>query len=74
MRIFVKAKPSAKEAKIEKLDDDNFIVSVKEPPVKGMANAGIIKILAEYFKVSPSQIKIISGYTSKNKIIEIKND
>lgn len=72
MKIFIKAKPSAKEAGVEKLNDDNFIVSVKEPPVKGMANAAIIEILAEYFKVLPSQIKIISGYTSKNKIIEIK--
>lgn len=72
MRIFVKAKPNAKEAKIEKLDDEHFVVSVKEPPIKGMANAAIIEILEEYFKVSPSQIKIISGYTSKNKIIEIK--
>lgn len=72
MKIFIKAKPSAKEAGVEKLNDDNFIVSVKEPPVKGMANVAIIEILAEYFKVLPSQIKIISGYTSKNKIIEIK--
>lgn len=72
MKIFIKAKPSAKENKIEKLNETHFVVSVKEPPIKGMANAGIIKVLAEYFKVSPSQIKIISGYTSKNKIIEIK--
>ena len=73
MKIFVKAKPSSKEAKVEKLDNEHFIISIKEPPVKGMANAAIIEILAEYFKVSFSQIKIISGYTSRNKIIEIKN-
>ena len=72
MRIFVKAKPSAKEAKIEKIDENNFIIAVKEPPVKGMANAGIIKALAEYFNISSVNIKIVSGYTSRNKIIDIK--
>jgi len=74
MRIFVKAKPAAKENKIERLDDDNFIVSVKEPLIKGMANAGIIKILAEYFNIAHSRIKIISGYASRNKVVDIQND
>ena len=72
MRIFIKAKPSAKEAKIEKIDEANFIIAVKEPPVKGMANAGIVKILSEYFNISPANIKIVSGYTSRNKIIDMQ--
>lgn len=72
MRIFVKAKPSAKETMIEKTNETNFIVSVKEPPVKGKANEAIIKVLAKYFEISPSQINIISGYTSRDKIIDIK--
>jgi len=71
MKIFIKAKPNAKEEKIEKIDDSHYLVSVKEPPVKGEANRAIIKSLAEYFKVSPSQVNIVSGYTSRNKIIEI---
>ncbi|PIV45904.1 hypothetical protein COS23_01900, partial [bacterium (Candidatus Moisslbacteria) CG02_land_8_20_14_3_00_36_53] len=32
MKIFVKAKPLAKESKVEKIDDTHFVVSVKEPP------------------------------------------
>ena len=74
MRIFVKAKPSAKEARIEKIGETHFIVSVKEPLIKGMANAGIIKILAEYFNIAHSRIKIISGYASRNKVVDIQND
>lgn len=71
MKIFVKAKPSAKEEKIQKTDDSHYLVSVKEPPIKGAANRAIIKALAEYFKTSPSQVNIISGHISRNKIIEI---
>ena len=71
MKFFLKAKPNAKEDEIEKIDENHFAVSTKEPPVNGRANQAILRILADYFDVSPSQIKIISGLTSKNKIIEI---
>jgi len=71
MRINVKAKPNAKEERVEKVDDLNYTVSVKEPPVKGKANEAIRNALAVYFKTGSSNIKIVSGYSSRNKIIEI---
>lgn len=71
MEIFVKAKPNAKKENIEKINKDHFIVSVKEPPVKGMANRAIIKALADYFKKSQSEIRITSGFTSREKTIKI---
>lgn len=71
MKINVKAKPAAKEEKIEKIDENNFVVSVKEPPVQGRANTAIAKALAEYFKVSNLQVRLISGFSSKQKIFEI---
>ena len=71
MKIFVKAKPSSREDKIEKIDDFNYVVSVKEPPIKGKANEAIRNALAVYFKTGSSSVKIISGYTSRNKIINI---
>ncbi len=71
MKIFVKAKPGAKAEKVEKIDDSHFTVSVKEPPISGMANTAIIGALAEYFGVAPSGVKIVFGFTSRQKIIEI---
>ncbi len=71
MRIFVKAKPRAKENKIEKIDESHFIVFVKEAPEKGKANQAIVKVTAEYFKTPASKIKIIRGSGSKNKIIDL---
>lgn len=73
MKIFVKAKPSSREEKIEKIDDLNYVVSVKEPPVKGKANEAIRNALAIYFKTASARVKIVSGYSSRNKIIEIIN-
>lgn len=71
MKIFIQAKPNSKEQKIEKIDDSHFIVAIKEPPVRGKANEAIIKVLADYFNAAPSQVKIISGHTSRHKIISI---
>ena len=69
MKISVKAKPNSHEQKVEKIDEQNFVVSVKEPPVNGMANRAIVKALSEYFHTSG--VRIVSGHISRNKIIEI---
>ena len=71
MKIIVKTKPGAKENKIEKVDEANYVVYVKEPPINGRANVAVIKLLAEYFDISPSLIEIISGYMARVKVIEI---
>lgn len=71
MKIFVKVKIKAKKEFVKKIDDTRYIVSVKEPPVQGKANQAIIEALAEYFGISKSNIKIVSGFTSKQKIIEV---
>lgn len=72
MRILIKAKPNAKKESVEKINDAEFIVAVKEPPIDGRANWAITSAIAEYFGVSPSRIGIVSGQTAKNKVLEIK--
>ena len=57
---------------MEKFSKTKFVVSVKEPPEKGKANEAIRNALAVYFKIGSSCVKIVSGYSSRNKIIEIK--
>ncbi len=72
MKISVKAKTMAKKELVEKLSDNEFVVSVKEPPINGRANWAICLAVADYFGVSPSRVSILSGQTTKNKIVEIK--
>lgn len=69
MKIFVKAKPNSNENKVEKVDDTNFIVSVKDPPVQGRANRAIVKALSEYFHTP--HVRIVSGHISRQKVVEI---
>lgn len=71
LRLFVKAKPNSREEKVERVDETHFVVFVKESPEKGKANQAIRNALAIYFKTGTSMVRIVSGHTSRNKIIEI---
>lgn len=71
MKILVKTKSSSKKEALEKIDEERFLIAVREPPVDGKANKAIVRILSKYFNVSSANVCIISGHTSKQKIIEI---
>lgn len=71
MKLFIHTKPNAREEKIEKIDETHFKISVIEPPVDDKANRAVIRALADYLQIPPSQIDIVSGRTSRNKIVEV---
>ena len=71
MKIKILAKPAARENKVEEVGENEFKVSVTEPPVQGRANHAIIELLAEHFGVAKSDVKLISGFKSRQKIFEI---
>lgn len=65
----------AKENKVEKLEDlfssNSYKVYVTVAPEQGKANKKMIELLSEYFGVSKSQVHILKGEISRNKIVEI---
>ncbi len=69
-RIRIKVKPKSGKFKIEK-EGSGITIHVKAPPLKGKANNEIIKGLAKVVKVSSSKIRMVSGLTSTEKVIEI---
>jgi uncharacterized protein (TIGR00251 family) len=70
VKIQVKVKPSSKIEELSQ-EENSFIVKVKEPPKEGKANQAVIKLLAEHFGIPQSQIKILSGFRSRNKVVEV---
>ena len=70
MKIQVRVKSNSKTAEVSQ-ESDSFIVKVKEPPKEGKANQAVVKLLAEHFGVPSSQVRIVSGLRSKNKVIEV---
>jgi uncharacterized protein (TIGR00251 family) len=67
----VKVKPNAKQQKIEEQPDGSLTVHLKSSPVDGKANEELIKLLSEKFSVPKSDIRIKSGTSSRQKLIEI---
>jgi len=70
MKIQVKVKPNSRTEEVSREGDD-FVVKVREPPRKGKANQAVIRLLAEHLGVPKSRVRILSGFRSKNKVIEI---
>lgn len=71
MQLTIIAKPKKKQEKVVQIDSTTYAVSVKEPPIDGRANEAIIKSLAKYFSISPSEVFLISGHTAKIKNFEV---
>lgn len=56
---------------MKKLDDGTYEVAVSEPSVGGRANAAIREAVAEHFGIPYLKVKIVSGWTSRQKVLEI---
>ncbi len=54
------------------VDEDKIVIGIKAQPEKGKANEEIIKKIAKHFCVPKSAIRIVSGASSRKKIVEIK--
>ncbi|MFI5119509.1 MAG: DUF167 domain-containing protein [Thermoanaerobaculia bacterium] len=46
-------------------------LSVKAPPEKGKANKDVISLVAETFGLAPSDVEILSGETSPDKVVRL---
>ncbi|OGL31307.1 hypothetical protein A3F37_03005 [Candidatus Saccharibacteria bacterium RIFCSPHIGHO2_12_FULL_41_12] len=72
MKVTIKVKPSSKKGEfVQPAFDGSLLVHVKEPAIGGKANRAVIKLLAEHYDVTKSQIEIIRGLTSSIKVISI---
>lgn len=72
MRFSVFAKPGSKKGPlVEKNDENELTVFIREKAVDGKANDAVIKLLASFFNVRQNDITILSGKTSRHKIIDV---
>ena len=69
MRLKIRVHPNSSQEKIEKREDCSLEVWMKEKAIDNKANLQLIKILKKRFN---NPVEIRNGFTSRNKIIEIK--
>lgn len=68
LRILVK--PGSKEQKFTKSDTE-LRIHLKASPIKGKANKELISFLAEILHLKKSNIDIVKGKKSRDKIVSI---
>lgn len=66
--IKIIVKTNSPKNKLSKISDDVYKVNIKAKPENNEANIEIEKFLAKQFG---RPVKIISGYTSKKKLVRI---
>lgn len=72
MKINILVKPNSKKGPlIIKNTDGTFIIYIREIAKDGQANTATINLLAKHLDVPKSKLKIIGGFKSHNKIVEI---
>ncbi|MBI5215323.1 MAG: DUF167 domain-containing protein [Ignavibacteriae bacterium] len=71
MKITVKVKPNARKNEVKESEGNRFVVSVTVPPVDGRANEKVIELLSDFFHKPKRAIRVISGISSRMKILEV---
>ena len=71
-RITVHVQPKASRSEIAGLHGDALKVRLAAPPVDGAANEELTRVIARWAGVPRSAVTLVSGHTSRRKILEIQ--
>ena len=72
MKISAKIKPnSCYREEVVVNDDGSLVVYTKAPAIEGRANLAAAKLVAKYYGVAPSRVRLVRGVASRNKVFEI---
>jgi uncharacterized protein (TIGR00251 family) len=71
VRFDVRVQPRASADEITGLHDGALRVRLMSPPVDGAANEALVAFLADRLGVSRRQVRIVAGFTSRRKTLEI---
>jgi len=72
VRVAVRATPRAGVNALAGVRDGRLLVKVTAPPEDGNANAAVIKLLSKTWRIPASSIELISGDTSREKLLLLR--
>lgn len=74
VKLFVRAKPGARQSAIVSIDDEAVVVQINAPPREGAANEALVEFLADTIDVKRSKASLEAGGKSRSKIVEVETD
>jgi uncharacterized protein (TIGR00251 family) len=69
--LAVHIQPRSSHSKIIGVHNQRLKIKITAPPVDGQANAEIFQFLSKLFGVTKSQIVLLNGHTSRDKLFRI---
>ena len=71
VRLRIKAVPRASRSEVAGIHGNEVRIRLAAPPVDGAANEELIRFLADTLSVRRTAIRLVSGQTSRSKVITI---
>ena len=71
VRIGVYVQPRAARTEAAGMHDGCWKIRIAAPPVDGAANDALVEFLAERLGIAKSRVRVVSGASSRRKIVEI---
>ncbi len=71
--VYVKVQPNASKERVVGEHAEQIKIAVTVAPEKGKANKAVIKTLSKWLGVKSSDIQILSGETSRDKKVLVRN-
>ena len=71
--VSVKVQPNSSKDRVVGEYADKLKIAVTVAPEKGKANKAVIKLFAKWLDIKNSDIQVISGETSRDKVLFIRN-
>jgi uncharacterized protein (TIGR00251 family) len=71
VRLRLRVSAGASRRRILGVHGGALKLSVKAPPERGKANKDVVSLVAETFGLTPSDVEILSGETSPDKVVRL---
>ncbi len=72
VRLAVRVQPRARSNGIVGLHGSALKIRLTAPPVEGAANEALLDLLADVLRIPRGAIRIVSGATSRDKVVAIR--
>lgn len=73
VRLGIRAQPGARRNAVVGVHDGRLKVAVTQVAERGKANDAVLDVLAESLRLRPSQLVLVSGNTSREKVIVVRD-
>lgn len=71
LRLAVKVKPKSSPQGVQGVHNDHLVVRISAPAVDGRANTALVAFLSKALGVKKTEVLLLSGEKSRNKVLEI---